>query len=188
MADHFKQEPNARHLADWPGGLLGPRTIPGISSSYPVLFASPMSGPVDEDDKVEFIHRRIRTALDEGLDERWEEVLLEWESASPSRREMVKTHVSGIRNRVWNSLSEIRSVDGLQKGLAIQYVELKARWTMLNTQIQSQTVQGGRADDELVYRATCISLIIQALEPLLRREQVDALTDRLNETVQSGDA
>jgi hypothetical protein len=147
-----------------------------------------MTESVREGDKVEFVHRRIRKALNEGLDARWDEVLLDWDAASPSRREMVKTHVSGIRNRVWNSLKEIQSVDGLEKGLAIQYVELKARWTMLNTQIQSQTAQGGAPDDELVYRATCVSLIIQALEPLLRREQVDALTDRLNETVQSGDA
>lgn len=143
-----------------------------------------MPEAVKEDKKVGYVHDQIRKALDEDLDEQWEDVLLEWEAASPSQREMVKTHVSGIRNRVLNSLGEIESIGGLEKALAIQYVELKARWTMLNTQIQSQTRQDGDPDDELVYRATCISLIIQALEPLLRQEQVDALTSRLNESIQ----
>jgi hypothetical protein len=135
-------------------------------------------------EKIAFVQDRIHDALHDGLDEQWENVLMEWEAASPSRRDIVKTHVSGLRNRVWNSLSDIQSVDGLEKGLAIQYVELKARWTMLNTQIQSQTATGGTPDSELVYRATCVSLIIQALEPLLQQTQIDRLTDRLNESVE----
>jgi hypothetical protein len=97
---------------------------------------------------------------------------------------MVKTHVSGLRSRAWRTLSEIRSVDDLERALAIQDVELKARWTIMNTQIQRQMATGGTPDEELVYRAACVSLIIEALGPLLRREQVDALTDRLNASVQ----
>jgi len=128
-------------------------------------------------EKVAFVQDRIHDALHEGLDEQWENALREWEEASPSRRDIMRTHVSGLRNRVWNSLSDIRSVGGLEKGLAIQYIKLKARWTMLNTQIQSKTATGGTPDSELVYRATCVSLIIQALEPLLQQKQIDRLTE-----------
>jgi hypothetical protein len=137
-----------------------------------------------DDERSAYVQQRVREALYDALDERWDEVLLGWERASPRQRESVKAYVAGVRNRIWKGLSEISSVDGLEKGLAIQYVELKARWTMLNTQIQSQTAQGSEPDDELIYRATCISLLIEALEPLLRQEQVDALTDRINESVQ----
>jgi hypothetical protein len=143
-----------------------------------------MPEPAVDDERVSFVRERIHDALHDGLDERWDEVLVEWEPASPSQRESVKAYVAGIRNRVWKRLRAIPSVEGLEKGLAIQYVELKARWTMLNTRIQSQTVQGAAPDDELVYRATCISLLVEALEPLLRQEQVDGLTDRLNASVQ----
>ncbi len=143
-----------------------------------------MPKTVAENEKVAFVHERIYEALHDRLDERWEEVLVEWETASPKQQKMVETYVSGLRSRAWRTLSEIRSVDDLETGLAIQYVELKARWTMLNTQIQSQTTKGGTPDEELIYRATCVSLIIEALEPLLRQEQVEALTDRLNASVQ----
>lgn len=143
-----------------------------------------MSETAVDGEKVRYVHERTHDALHEALDERWEGVLAEWETASPKQRKMVKTHVAGLRTRIWRTLSEIRSVDDLERALAIQYVELKARWTTLNTQIQSQTAKGGTPDDELVYRATCISLIVEALEPLLRQEQVDVLTDRLNGSVQ----
>lgn len=143
-----------------------------------------MTEPAADGEKVRYVHERIQDALYDGLDERWEELFMEWEGASSKQRKMVKAHAAGLRNRAWRILSEIHSVDDLERALAIQYVELKARWTIMNTQIQSQTATGGTPDEELVYRATCVSLIIEALEPLLRQEQVDALTDRLNASVQ----
>jgi hypothetical protein len=138
---------------------------------------------MSENERVAFVHERIRGALYDGLDDQWEAVLAKWEEATPGQRRIVAKHVAGVRNRVWGHLSEIQAVDELETALAIQYVELKARWTTLNTQIQSQTATGGDPDRELVYRASCVSLIIQALEPLLRKEQVEALTDRLNRSV-----
>jgi hypothetical protein len=142
-----------------------------------------MTRAVSDKKKVHYVHERIHDALYESLDKRWGDVLMEWDAASPKQREMVKNHVSGLRNRAWRTLKEIRSVDGLEKALTLQYIELKARWTTLNMQIQGQTAKQGAPDEELVYRATCVSLIIEALEPLLREERVDTLTDRLNATV-----
>ena len=52
---------------------------------------------------------------------------------------------------------------------------------MLNTRIQHQTAQNGRPDEPLIYRATCVSLIVQALEPLLNREYVESIADFLAE-------
>ncbi len=143
-----------------------------------------MAEKTGADEKVEYVHNRIREALYDGLDGRWDEVLTEWDEASSRQQEMIRRYVSGIRERAWSSLSEIRSIEELEQGLAIQYIELKARWTMLNTQIQSQTEKYDSPDDGLIYRATCVSLIVQALEPLLRQEQIDTLTDRLNRSVQ----
>ena len=72
-------------------------------------------------------------------------------------------------------------MDELERGLVIQYLELKSRWTMLNVQIQHQTRRDGTANPELTYRATCVSLLVEALEPLLTRERVDALAEVLAE-------
>jgi len=133
-----------------------------------------------EPEKVEYIHDHIRSALHDGMEDRWEDVLSGSDIAS-SRRQAVKAYVNGLRNRVWNSLQDIHTVDELERGLVVQYLELKSRWTMLNVQIQHQTRREGTPDPELTYRATCVSLLVEALEPLLSQEQVDALAEVLAE-------
>ncbi len=133
----------------------------------------------DVNSNVETLRDRIETALREPLEEQWEEVLEQWSSAAPSDRKAVRTYVSGLRNRVLESLLAIDSLEELKRGLAIGYVEMKCHWTMLNTRIQHQTAQNGRPAEPLVYRATCVSLIVQALEPLLSREYVKGLADFL---------
>jgi len=138
--------------------------------------------PPSEQEKVTYIHDHIQESLHDGMDERWETVLADADVAS-SRRQAVKAYVRGLRNRVWNSLRDIQSVDELERGLVIQYLELKSRWTMLNVQIQHQTRQSGSATPELTYRATCLSLVVEALEPLLSQDRVDALAEVLAEPI-----
>jgi hypothetical protein len=139
---------------------------------------------VNGDDSVQELHDRIEEALRGTLDAQWEEVLDEWAEAAPSERKAVQAYVSGLRNRILRSLLDIDTDEELQRGLATQYIEIKCHWTMLNTQIQHQTARNGEADDDLIYRATCVSLIIQSLEPLLSQERIDDLTAFLAEPLQ----
>lgn len=142
------------------------------------------SPSTDNDGRVQALHDRIEEALRDGLDAQWEEVLDEWEGAAPSERKAVQAYVSGLRNRILRSLLDIDTSEELQRGLATQYIEMKCHWTMLNTQIQHQTAREGGAEEDLIYRATCVSLIIQGLEPLLSQERVDNLTAFLAEPLQ----
>jgi hypothetical protein len=93
----------------------------------------------------------------------------------------VRRDVAKLRDRILDSLLSIDTVDELRRCLAVGYVEMKCHWTMLNTRIQHQTAQNGRPDEPLIYRATCVSLIVQALEPLLSRKHVEGLADFLAE-------
>jgi hypothetical protein len=136
------------------------------------------------DEPVTVLHDRIEEALRGALDRQWDEVLDEWTGAAPSERKAVKAYVSGLRNRILGTLLDIDTQDELQRGLATQYIEMKCHWTMLNTQIQHQTARDGSPDDDLIYRATCVSLIIQSLEPLLSQERIDNLTAFLAEPLQ----
>ena len=133
---------------------------------------------------VQALHDRIEEALRRSLDAQWDEVLAEWTSAAPSERKAVRAYVSGLRNRMLRALLDIETEDELKRGLATQYIEVKCHWTMLNTQIQHQTARDGGAEEDLIYRATCVSLIIQSLEPLLSQERVDNLTTFLAEPLQ----
>ncbi|MFB6273886.1 MAG: hypothetical protein ABEL51_13430 [Salinibacter sp.] len=134
-----------------------------------------------DDSTVEVLRHRIEVALQESLEEEWTEVLDQWTGASPDERRAVRSYVTGFRDRMLDSLLTIDSLEELKRGLAIAYVEVKCHWTMLNTKIQQQTAANGRPDEPLIYRATCVSLIVQALEPLLDQEYVEGLADFLVE-------
>ncbi|PQJ36326.1 hypothetical protein BSZ35_06045 [Salinibacter sp. 10B] len=139
---------------------------------------------MDTDESVQALHDRIEDALRGSLDTQWEQVLDEWAEAAPSQRKAVQAYVSGLRNRILRTLLDIDAEEELQRGLATQYIEMKCHWTMLNTQIQHQTARDGSAEEDLIYRATCVSLIIQSLEPLLSQERIDNLTAFLAEPLQ----
>jgi hypothetical protein len=141
-------------------------------------------GTVDTEESVQALHDQIEEALRGTLDTQWEQVLDEWESAAPSERKAVQAYVSGLRNRILRALLDIDTEEELERGLATQYIEMKCHWTMLNTQIQHQTAREGGPDEDLIYRATCVSLIIQNLEPLLSQERIDNLTAFLAEPLQ----
>jgi hypothetical protein len=134
-----------------------------------------------DDRTVDRIHQRIETSLRDDLDGQWDQVLANWEEGAPSQKKAVRAYVSGLRNRALRSLLEIDTRDELERAVAIQYIELKCHWTMLNTRIQNQTAQTGQPDQNLLYRATCVSLIIQGLEPILSQNRVDRLTNFLSE-------
>jgi len=140
--------------------------------------------PVDANDPVQTLHDRIEEALRGSLDSQWEEVLDQWTEAAPSERKAVRAYVSGLRNRILRALLDIETEEELERGLATQYIEMKCHWTMLNTQIQHQTARNGDPDQDLIYRATCVSLIIQSLEPLLSQERIDSLTAFLAEPLE----
>lgn len=131
--------------------------------------------------ELEALRDRIETALRDSLEEQWTEVLGQWSGAAPSEREAVRTYVAERRDRVLDCFLAIDSLEELKRSLAIGYVEMKCHWTMLNARIQHQTVQRGRPKNSLVYRATCVSLIVQALEPLLSREYGEDLANFLAE-------
>ena len=133
------------------------------------------------DPTLDDLRERTETALRDSLEAQWDEVLEQWSGASPADRQAVRRDVAKLRDRILDSLLSIDTVDELRRCLAVGYVEMKCHWTMLNTRIQHQTAQNGRPDEPLIYRATCVSLIVQALEPLLSQKHVEGLTDFLAE-------
>ena len=133
------------------------------------------------DPTFEELQQRVKTDLGDPLEEKWDEAIGQWRGAASSERRAVRRHVTGLRDRVLRSLLAAETLDELKRGLALGYAEMKCHWTMLNTRIQHQTAQTGRPDEALIYRATCVSLIVQALEPLLNREDVKDLAAFLAE-------
>ena len=130
---------------------------------------------------VEALHAQLEGSLRADLDAQWDQVLDTWDDGVASQKKAVRAYASGLRNRILQCLLEIDTIDELERGVAIQYLEVKCHWTMLNARIQNQTAIHGRADNDLLYRATCVSLILEGLEPLLTQERIDQLTAVLAE-------
>lgn len=138
---------------------------------------------IEGDSKLETLRDRIEATLRDPLEEQWTEVLNQWADGTPSERRAVRTSVSRLRDRLLDSLRALRSLEDLERGLALGYVEVKCHWTRLNTQIQHQTAQGDQFAESLLYRAACVSLIVQALDPLLTRESVEGAANVLVESL-----
>jgi len=131
------------------------------------------------DSSVQQLRDNVETALRDDLDEQWKDVLDQWAEVPSPRRKAVRTYVAGLRNRILKTLQDIDTADEMHRGLAIHYIEAKCHWTTLNIRIQQQTSENGRPEEHLLYRASCVSLILQHIEPFLRREQVERLTSAL---------
>lgn len=133
---------------------------------------------------MEALRERLDTALGPALEEGWEEVLAEWPDGDRGDRERILEEVQALRDRLLGVLLGFSSEAELQRGIAVAYAEAKARWTLLTTQIQDTTKRDGRVDDRLVVRATCISLIVQQLDPLVRPAERKQLTEFLAEPLE----
>lgn len=129
-------------------------------------------------------HQAIHEALEDPLDAQWDTVLDDWGGGTTAQRRAIRAYVSGVRNRIVQTLDDLEEVDEIRQALGVQYLEMKCHWTLLNTQIQSQTARNGSPDEALMYRATCVSLIIQAIEPLLSQERINTLTQMLAEPME----
>lgn len=139
--------------------------------------------PTEVDSELEALRDRIEAALGDPLEEQWTAVLDEWSDGTPSERRAVRASVSRSRDRVLDRLRPLRSLEELERGLALGYVEMKCRWTRLHTQIQHRTIQDDQVAGSLLYRTACVSLIVQALDPLLIRESVEEVASVLVESL-----
>jgi hypothetical protein len=132
---------------------------------------------------IEAAHHHIRDELIQTLNARCTELMGHWQDADQNQRVSVRSYIARVRNRTLASLMEMTSLDDVQYIAAVQHVELKCRWTVLNARIQAQTARNGQADPSLMYRATGISLVIEILESLLADDQIDSTTAFLADSV-----
>lgn len=130
---------------------------------------------MDTETSVKELRSGVQHALTDPLDDHWEEVLDQWEEASPSMREKMLKDLNYLRDHMLDVLLEIESKDGLQQGVAFQYVAMKGHWATILAQIHSQT-ENQQGTERLIYRASCMSVLIQRLEALLCWEDIDEIT------------
>lgn len=138
----------------------------------------------DEPARLATLRERLNSQLGEALEEQLTEVLEQWSTGEVSDREAVREEVVSLRDRLLAFLSECTSAEALRRGTAVAYSEAKCRWISLTLAIQERTQQEGRVDDRLVHRATCVSLVVQQLEELVRQDDLQEIADFLTEPLE----
>ena len=162
-----------------PSGVRPEPSSDELTSSSSDPSARPLEG--DMPSRTDHLHERLRSALRDDLNATWDDALATWTDATPAERKAVHAYVAGLRNRILRGLVELDAPEEIRQCIAVQCIEMKCHWTMLNTRIQNQMAQEGGPDETLLYRATCVSQIVQALEAFLPQDRVDRLSDLVAE-------
>jgi len=125
------------------------------------------------------------TLLDDELTRIWTSCLEGWVEGSLEQRAEVLAWVQARRDDCLTVAREVREGEDLAYVLAIRYIEFKSHWIMLNTQINYRLEHRGTLDSQSAYQASLISLLMQALEPLLDRRDIESISSFLSQPLLS---
>lgn len=138
-----------------------------------------MSTAPNSQQNLEGLHHRLNRDLRASLEAQWEEVLGQWKGADPADREAILSEVTAQRDKMLERLLQLDTVKALQRGIALQYIAMKSHWATVHLQLEAQARRGHSVEEMLLYRATCVNLLLQRLEPLLSPASLDTLTATL---------
>ncbi len=105
---------------------------------------------------------------------------LESSALSMERQVALKKWISDYRDQIIRQFQDIELKDELEVMIALRYIEIRANWNGLNTQLQFQMFRGQEPDPEITVRASLISSLITELEGFIGNEdkdQVDTFLD-----------
>ena len=117
------------------------------------------------------------------LEHNWKESLATWNAAPEQQVTGVLAWVSGLRDHFLQVVREVEDPDEIDYTLAIRYIELKSHWIMLNTLMAYQNFRFGEADIETAHRASVLSYLLEATEPLLNQADISQITAFLVEPI-----
>jgi hypothetical protein len=96
------------------------------------------------------------------------------------RQVSLKKWISEFRDQIVKQINDVEFVDSLSVILALRYIEIRAQWNGINTQIQFQMFRGQDPDPDLTVRGSLTSSLISEIERFIRSEdkdQADAFLD-----------
>lgn len=109
----------------------------------------------------------------------WSESL-EQSNLPMERQVSLKKWISEYRDQFVTQLQDIEFEEQLETMLALRYIEIRANWNGINTQIQFQMFRGQEPDNDLLARGSLISSIITEIEKFIGvedKDQVDTFLD-----------
>ncbi|ABZ94705.1 Hypothetical protein LBF_2209 [Leptospira biflexa serovar Patoc strain 'Patoc 1 (Ames)'] len=100
-----------------------------------------------------------------------------------NNKENIHLWFDSVINQFLHILDDVEDKEELSVLLFSKYVELKCYWKQLNTQIQYQNFNRGDANPELIIKASLITYILIALEPLIHEEDLNEIQEFLTKPI-----
>ena len=119
------------------------------------------------------IKSHLNHVLREELEQKWTVTLLNWQEAPNSTKQANMAFLKGLRNHLFHAIEEISDPIELSHAIALYQIEVRCHWSLLNLKMQNHVNTYGKVKEELMYRASCISLILEALEPFVAQSALD---------------
>lgn len=105
--------------------------------------------------------------------------IMQVEAAQPVHADAVVMWTVAMRRNLLRILSDIRDEYQLQETMAIQYIELKAKWMSLSTRINFLTIRNGSGDPELMMRSTALSILINVVDQYIEKQDIETINEFL---------
>ena len=125
------------------------------------------------------IKAHLRRTLKDELDQKWAMTLRNWQDASNASRQANLAFLKGLRNHLFFAIEEITDPVELSHAVALYHIEVRCHWSLINLKLQNHVNEHGTVKDELLYRASCVSMILEALEPFIAQSAMDHCKERL---------
>ena len=113
----------------------------------------------------------------------WEECMDSWIEGTAEEKRAALTWIHDYRDRCVSAYEDVDDLEAMYTLAAVNYVELKSHWILLNTQINYQNANRGAADMGIAVRASMITTLLLALEEALATDDVDTIISFLSEPV-----
>jgi hypothetical protein len=111
----------------------------------------------------------------------------DWQSmAEAYSEEIAQSALQWVRRRrddFIRAIQEINDEEDFNLLLAIQFIELKSHWMMLNTKMNYEIFRGKDPEEETVLRGSLISFLIEAIESFIDEEDLSKITEFLAQPV-----
>ncbi|MFB6347076.1 MAG: hypothetical protein ABEK50_15240 [bacterium] len=135
-----------------------------------------------------FVDDIRETLNDPDLEEGWNETIESMIEDEDKKDELLEW-IREYRDEFLALTEDVQDPDEIRTSLILRYVEIKAHWMMLNTQMQYQAVNTGGADSDIMVKGSIISHLLEELENFLDEEEVEKLAEFLSQPMDklSGD-
>ena len=109
--------------------------------------------------------------------------MADWREDAPSEARAAVAWVRDLRDELLDSVDTIDDPLELEEALAMQHIQFKSTWIMLNTKLQYQMMRHGTPNFTDFHRASLVTSLIAKLEEIMPGEEVQQIESFLSDPV-----